>query len=144
MGDYISEFSRAQADFAQKCVAKFIRETLRQTKLKKRLGDGLFVAFTAEVHKDMTCAMQAYARWLACKLVRSNNFQKQAMPDWDQKSMVLVSEKSGVKIMYLAVFIELFTQPNTKLPLIGKITSDRELIPDEVALMQYKASLGPW
>ena len=95
-------------------------------------------------YMDFAIALLLFTFTLVVYFSYTNNFQKQAMPDWDQKSMVLVSEKSGVKIMYLAVFIELFTQPNTKLPLIGKITSDRELIPDEVALMQYKASLGPW
>ena len=58
--------------------------------------------------------------------------------------MVLISEKAGVKIMYLAVFIELFTQPNTKLSMIGKITADRELIPDEAELAKYKSSFKGW
>ena len=138
MADFLSEFSKAQADFAQKCVEKFAREFAIRD-MKSRIGEALFVALVAEVKSDMLRAMDVFAHWLACKLVRSNNFAKQDLPAPDQKSMVWMQEKSGVRPMYLAVFIALIFQPNTKLPLLGKITQDGKFIPNKTALEQYKA-----
>ena len=143
MSDFISEFNKAQVEFAQQYVDKIIWGTPRE--VKSTMGDGEFALLASNVKRNALLSMQGYANWLACKLVRSQNFKKQALPVCDEKAVVWVSAKYDVPVEFVKAFVLRIIEFDTEFPLVGKITYHKgEFHPNEVALRKYEASFGPW
>ncbi|TSC83728.1 MAG: hypothetical protein G01um101413_868 [Parcubacteria group bacterium Gr01-1014_13] len=138
MGDFLSEFSRAQADFAKKHATAFIKSI--PPEMKNNIDEGLFAFFSADVERNMVLTMKEYANWLACKLVRSKNFNKQALPVCDENLANVISNKHNIPIWLVMAYISQLARPGTKLPLIGKIKNDGQLVPNEAALKKYEES----
>ncbi len=136
MADFLSEFSGAQVEFAKKHTAAFIKRI--PSEMKNAMDEGLFALFSADVERNTILTMQEYARWLACKLVRCKNFNKQAMPVCEENLFAVISNKHSIPVWLVAAYISEFTRPGTKLPLLGKIKIDGQFIPDEAALKKYE------
>ena len=138
MGDYISEFDRAQVELAEKCAAEMT--LLMPVELRSGENEGVFAFFSAEVEKNSILAMQGWAHWLATKLIRSKNFEKQKMPICDAASVLLLSKERNFSYIYIGLLMSFLTRPGTKLPLVGEVADDGQLIPDKEALARYESS----
>ncbi len=136
MSDFLSEFNGKQVEFAKKYVADIVRHLKPE---KRRIAnEGVFALLISDVERSSVIVMQEYAHWLAAKLVRSKNFEKQIMPVCDEHLFSSVSGKNGVSILFVLEFLSRIIRAGTKLPFIGHITGDR-LVPDELALRKYEA-----
>jgi hypothetical protein len=143
MGDFLSEFSKAQVDFVNKHVKAFINNVPLEMKIN--INEALFAAFIADVTRSRILTMQEYAQWLACKLIRSKNLKKQTMPNCDDGNLfAVISNKHNLPMWLVAAYVSEFTRPGTRLPLLGKVTKDGMFIPDKAALKKYEACFVGW
>jgi hypothetical protein len=135
MGDYISEFNQKQAERA-KVEALRIRNQVPE-ELRICLGEGSFASAVADLERCAILIFTEYSHWLASKLVRSKNFNRQNFPDSEQ-IIQYIGKKFGFSTALVTSFV-LRIRLMKSMPLIGMIEGGYYLIPDEEALRDYEA-----
>ncbi len=84
-------------------------------------------------------ALRGYDDWLAAKIIRSNNYERQQLPAVDYNAL---SERFGVPKRILEEVVEQVSKSGTVLPLSG-IVQGTEIIPNKEILQKYK-TLFDW
>ena len=141
MGDFLSEFSRQQVEFAKHYAIQIFLQIPKE--VESTMGEGEFALLASNVERNAVLSMQGYAHWLACKLVDSKNFKKQPMPICDEKGFAWISGKYDVPVEFIKAFVLRISWWGAKFPLVGKrIRNQRGMfnmfVPDEAALKKYE------
>ena len=132
MGDFISEISEERVRYINTLMPRI---SLASGQIKTTMGEASFALLLSNVKRNALVSLSGYTDWLATKLVRSKNFQKQKLPSiYSEKARDLISQKYDVPVDFLCSFVLRITKPGNRLPLVGEITSGHQLVPNKFAL----------
>ena len=135
MGDFLSEISKERVRFVDTLMPRISQGVSAQ--IKTTMGEASFVLLLSNVKRNALVSLGGYTDWLASKLVRSKNFEKQSLPFISEKECDLISQKYDVSVDFLSSFISRITRPGNRLPLVGYIVADHQLVPNKDALEEW-------
>lgn len=142
MSDFLAELHKEQFEFSREPTVEIMMEV--PTEVNITMGVDARALLNANVERNVVLAIQGYTDWLACELVRSNNFKKQPMPLFVRRDILeSISMKCGVPADFINSLLIYRFHKSAKWPLLGEVTSEGDLIPDEVALKQW-ATFFDW
>lgn len=140
--DFISKVRKEQSELAE----EYANETMQM------IPDVALAFFFPSETSDLNCLRECFASemadsiiepiigftdWLACKVVRSGDFNAQALPVCGEVDLEEICQKFHTTSEVLRYVVARMTQSGTKIPLIGTIDKCRRLIPDEAALKEW-------
>lgn len=142
MGDFLSEISEERVKFVNTLMPRISQGVSAQ--IKTTMGEASFALLLSNVKRNALVSLSGYTDWIAAKLVRSKNFQKQMLPSiYSEKAYDFISQKHDVPVSFLCSFVLRITRPGNRLPLVGDIAVDNRLIPNKAVLEKW-ATFFDW
>ena len=136
MSDFLSEISKERVRFVVDVLMPRISQGV-SAQIKTTMGEASFALLLANTERNALVSLGAYTDWLATKIVRSKNFEKQRLHFISKKECDLISQKCDVPVSFLCSFISRITRFGNRLPLVGDIAYDNHLIPNKFALEEW-------